>query len=191
MLIPNRLSLPGGRSRPIVQMCWAVEDIPTAVARWVATAGAGPFFLASHIPFDDLTYRGRPGVHFDQSSAVGQWGDLQVELLQQHCDNPSGVQDMRLAGERGLNHVTWFAEDIEREGHRLTSLGFAEVMTARLPTMADMRIAWYDTRPWLGCMLEVYEESDLMRRFYRKVARAASGWNGTDPLRSLGETRSS
>jgi len=45
--------------------------------------------------------------------------------------------------------------------------------------------AWFDTRVVLGAMVEVYEESDLMRRFYRRVAQAAEGWSGENPIRSL------
>lgn len=187
---PSTLSTTAGplgalAGRAIVQMCWVVDDIPRAVDRWVASVGAGPFFLASHIPFAELTYRGQSGATLDQSSAVGQWGSVQIELLQQHCDSPSGVREMTQAGHTGVQHMTWFCDDIDAEGQRLMDLGYAQVMTARLVAMQDMRIAWYDTRPWLGCMLELYEESDLMRRFYRRVARAAEGWDGREPLRSL------
>jgi hypothetical protein len=168
----------------IIQMCWMVDDIERAVDQWVEAVGAGPFFLGSHIPFDDLTYRGRPAI-CDQSSAGGQWGSIQVELYQQHDDEPSGATEMKQAGHVGVQHVTWFADDIEAEGRRLVGLGFDEVMTARLPLMGGMRIAWYDTRPLLGCMVEIYEESELMRRFYRKIARASEGWDGSDRLRRL------
>jgi hypothetical protein len=58
-------------------------------------------------------------------------------------------------------------------------------MTATLPVMGGTRIAWYDTRPLLGCMAEVYEESRLMRRFHRRIADAAVGWDGSDLLRRL------
>jgi hypothetical protein len=150
----------------------------------VETVGAGPFFLASHIQLDDFTYRGRPG-KCDQSSALGQWGSIQLELYQEHGDMPCGATEMKQAGHVGVQHVTWFAADMAAEGRRLAGLGFDEVMTARLPSMGGMRIAWYDTRPLLGCMVEVYEESDLMRRWYRRVARASEGWDGSDRLRQL------
>ena len=169
---------------PIIQMCWAVDDIESAVQRWVATVGAGPFHLAPHIQFGDLTYRGQPAT-LDQSSALGQWGTVQVELFQQHCDSPSGAREMVAAGQTGLQHVTWFASDIEAEGRRLVRLGFDEVMTARLPVMGDVRIGWWDARPVLGCMVEVYEESALMRKFYRRIAAASDDWQGDDPLRPL------
>jgi hypothetical protein len=95
-----------------------------------------------------------------------------------------GDRDAR-RGHVGLQHVTWFADDLDTEGERLRRLGFDEVTTATLPVMSGMRIAWYDTRPLLGCMAEIYEESRLMRRFYQRVADAAVDWDGRDPLRRL------
>ncbi len=169
---------------PIIQMCWVVDDIASAVDRWVDAVGAGPFFLAAHIQFGDLTYRGQPA-ELDQSSALGQWGPVQVELLEQHCTNPSGVTEMLTTGHIGPQHVTWYAPDLDAEGARLAASGFDEVMTASLPVMGDMRIAWYDTRALLGSMVEVYEDSPLMRRFYKKVADAAVGWDGSRRLRPL------
>ena len=41
------------------------------------------------------------------------------------------------------------------------------------------------TRKVFGAMVEVYEEGDLMRRFYSRVARAAENWHGENPVRSL------
>ncbi len=48
-----------------------------------------------------------------------------------------------------------------------------------------MCFAWFDTRAVLGARVEVYEESDLMRCFNRRVAQAAEGWSGENPIRSL------
>lgn len=169
---------------PLVQVCWAVPDIAEAAQRFAQTTGAGPFFLSPHIAYADLTYRGRPAT-LDQSSAFGQSGDLQIELLQQHCDSPSGVRDMYAPGESGIQHMTWFAPDLDAEIDRMNSLGFDTVMTASVPVMQGMRLAWFDTRDPLGVMVEVYEDTDLMRRFYARIRKAAEGWDGSDPLRGL------
>jgi Glyoxalase/Bleomycin resistance protein/Dioxygenase superfamily len=169
---------------PIVQMCWVVDDMDAAALQWVKTMGAGPFFRIPHIQLDELTYRGKPA-QLDQSSAVGQWGAVQVELFQQHCNNPSGAREMYAPGQTGIQHLTWFAPDIEAETQRLNALGFETVMTCRLPAIGGMRLAWYDTRKVLGAMAEVYEDCDLMRKFYQRVAKAAEGWNGENPVRSL------
>lgn len=170
---------------PIVQMCWVVDDMKAAALQWVKLMGAGPFFRIPHIQLDELTYRGKPA-KLDQSSAVGQWGTIQVELFQQHCQNPSGVREMFAPGQTGIQHLTWFATDLDAETRRLNGLGFKTVMTCRLPAIGGMRLAWwYDTRKVVGAMVEVYEDCDLMRKFYRRVAKAAEGWTGEQPVRSL------
>jgi hypothetical protein len=169
---------------PIVQICWVVPDIRKAVAQWTGALGAGPFFHARHIQLDDVTYRGQPS-RLDQSSALGQWGTIQLELFEQHCGNPSGARDMFAPGESGVHHLTWFAPDLDAELARLNALGIETAMTCRLRAADGMRLAWLDARHVLGTMVEVYEESDLQRRFYRRVARAAEGWNGDLPLRPL------
>jgi hypothetical protein len=168
---------------PIVQMCWVVDDMDAAALQWVNMMGAA---LSSYPTYqlDELTYRGKPG-QLDQSSAVGQWGAVQVELFQQHCNNPSGAREMYAPGQTGIQHLTWFAPDIEAETQRLNALGFETVMTCRLPAIGGMRLAWYDTRKVLGAMVEVYEDCDLMRKFYQRVAKAAEGWTGENPVRSL------
>lgn len=68
-------------------------------------------------------------------------GSIQLELLQQHCDNPSACWRCAPPGRPGLQHLTWFADDLDREGERLRRRGFDEVMTASLPVMGGMRIA--------------------------------------------------
>jgi hypothetical protein len=133
---------------------------------------------------EELTYRGKPAT-LDQSSAVGQWGTVQVELFQQHCNSPSGAREMFAPGQGGIQHLTWFANDLDAETRRLNAMGFDTVMTCRLPAVGGMRLAWYDATKVLGVMVEVYEESDLMRRFYHRVAKAAEGWTGENPIRSL------
>jgi glyoxalase/bleomycin resistance protein/dioxygenase superfamily protein len=169
---------------PIVQVCWVVDDMEAAARQWVNLVGAGPFFLLPHIQLDELTYRGKPA-SLDQSSAVGQWGTVQVELFQQHCQNPSGAREMFAPGQTGVQHLTWFAHDLDAETRRLNEMGFDTVMTCRLPAIGGMRLAWYDTRKVVGAMVEVYEDCELMHKFYRRVAKAAEGWSGEHPIRSL------
>lgn len=169
---------------PLVQICWAVDDIETAARRWAETTGAGPFYVSAHIEYADLIYRGRPAT-FDQSSAFGQSGDMQIELLQQHCDSPSGVREMFRPGETGIQHLTWFAPDLDAEIARMNGLGFDTVMTCSVPVMQGMCLAWFDTRPLLGAMAEVYEDRELMHRFYARIRKAAEGWDGSDVVRML------
>ena len=69
---------------PPVQLAYAVDDVFGAAELWAERFGAGPFFVAQHIPVTDVIYRGQPGV-FDHSSAYGQWGELMVEIGRASC----------------------------------------------------------------------------------------------------------
>ena len=64
----------------IVQVAYAVEDVRAAARSFAERVGAGPFFVRHHDLPRRVDHRGRPGA-FDHSSAYGQWGAVQVELV--------------------------------------------------------------------------------------------------------------
>ncbi|MFD2498635.1 hypothetical protein ACFSTI_06955 [Rhizorhabdus histidinilytica] len=84
-------------SRPdrqrIVQNAYVVRDLDEAMVRWNRTLGIGPFLVRRHIALRDVLYRGRPA-SLDISAAHAQAGDIQIELVMQHCDQPSAFRDM-------------------------------------------------------------------------------------------------
>jgi hypothetical protein len=116
-----------------VQIAYAVPEVRSAVPRWVAEFGAGPFFVRSHIPVSDVTYRGRPA-GFDHSSAYGQWGDIMVELVQDHGTGPSVVRERFATHESGLHHLAFIVDDLDVATTHLVGHGFALAMTARSST---------------------------------------------------------
>ena len=87
-----------------VQLAYHVADLDDAIERWHATTGIGPFFLRRHIPLANVCYRGEPS-KLEIGAAMAQSGDMQIELIQQHCDTPSAFRDMFRRTEEGLHHV--------------------------------------------------------------------------------------
>jgi hypothetical protein len=79
--------------RPIHHVCYLVDDLPSAVGRWVAATGAGPFIhLGDHVTFEETLLDGTPCV-FDHAAesarldAAGmprflhlRQGDVQIAL---------------------------------------------------------------------------------------------------------------
>lgn len=168
---------------PFVQVAYFVADAQAAARRWAREFGAGPFFLLEHIPLENVVRRGTPAT-LDHTSAYGQLGNMMIELIQQHGEHPSVFRDMYAPGEYGLHHMAYFAPDFDAELARLRGLGYATAMTAS--TGLGPRFAFADATAELGHMLEVYEESPGMRAFYAMVAGSTQGWDGDDPVRSLG-----
>ena len=164
-----------------VQIAYAVPDARAAALRWATEFGAGPFFLRSHISVSDVIYRGRPAP-FDHSSAFGQWGDIMVELVQDHGTAPSVVRELYAAGESGLHHLAFVVNDLDVATTDLSILGYDLAMTACSSTT---RFHFVDAVADLGHMIELYQRTDHLNQFYAMVRDAAVDWDGNDPVRQL------
>lgn len=164
-----------------VQLAYAVADIHLAARQWVEQFGAGPFFIRSHIPVTDVVYRNQPAT-FDHSSAYGQWGDIMVELVQDHGTAPSVVRERFGPTESGLHHVAFMVDDLDAATAQCAALGFALAISARSSTT---RFHFIDSVATLGHMIELYQRSERLLAFYAIVREAAQGWGGTDPLRMI------
>ena len=170
----NQLSNP-------VQIAYAVEDAEAAAKKWAAEFGAGPFFLAEHILVTDVIYRGSPG-EYDHSSAYGQWGNLMIELVQDHGIGPSVLKDSYAPGETGLHHLAYFVDDLNFTTEKLASMGFELAMSAKADTT---RFNFVDARSLMGHFIEIYEPDKRLSSFYSMVKEASFSWSGKDPVRKL------
>lgn len=164
---------------PPVQIAYAVPDAEAAARSWADTFGAGPFFLNEHIPLTDVVYRGRPGA-FDHTSAYGQWGEIMVELVQDHGVAPSPVRELYSPGESGLHHLAFFVDDLQQATDALAGRGYPLAMSAVARTT---RFHFVDAVARLGHFIELYEPTDGLQGFYGLVRDAARGWDGRDPVR--------
>ena len=167
---------------PPVQVAYVVADAVAAAHEWARDAGAGPFFVRPHIELADVVVRGQAG-RFDHTSAYGQWGSVMLELVQDHGDGPSPVRDMFARGESGLHHLAFFVDDLQSTVARLVDAGLSVAMSAR--TAGGVEFCFVDAVATHGHMLELYCADDRLRAFYSRVADAANGWDGLDPVRVI------
>jgi catechol 2,3-dioxygenase-like lactoylglutathione lyase family enzyme len=175
----------GGHPLPLRQLAYAVADVDEAARAHGAAFGSGPFFVARHVPLAWSRHRGvdQP---FDHSSAYGQWGEVMVELVCQHNHAPSALHDLYPAGSgrTGLHHAALWVDDLGAAIARFAAQGMA--LAQHSCTEGGTEFAFIDATARLGHMLELYEPSDTLTGFYAMVARAARGWDGSDPVRELG-----
>ena len=165
---------------PPKQIAYAVPNAYEAAHKWANDFGAGPFFVAEHIPVTDVMYRGSPST-FDHTSAYGQWGDIMVELVQDHGSGPSVVRDLYDVHESGLHHLAYFVDDIDHATRSLEELGFELGMEAKAgPTKFNL----IDATKALGHFIELYEPNTALIGFYERVKKASIDWDGKDPIRS-------
>jgi len=172
--------LPKNRANHFFQAAWIVNDLREAAERWIKTFGVGPFFVFDEITLEDLTYRGQPA-EMEFAAALAQAGDLQIELIQQSCDNPSAYRDLFARGKEGFHHLAVFSDDYDAEIASYREQGF-EVATAG--RAGPMRYCYVDTSPVMGFMIEILEKNDPFIQAFGQVAEASKGWDGSKPIRS-------
>jgi hypothetical protein len=171
--------LPLFLGRDYFQNAWVVDDLESAMHRWTATCGVGPFFVLEHVPMQDLTYRGRPAT-VDCTIALAQAGRTQIELIVQHCDQPSVYRDLVPRGSSAFHHIATFATDYDRELAEYAAQGLGITTTGKF---GEMRFAYIDASAAIGCVIELLEESQPVRAHFADIAVAAAGWDGRDPVR--------
>jgi hypothetical protein len=163
-----------------VQVAYAVEDVEQAAASFADRFGAGPFFVRHHPPFE-ATHDDGPAI-FNHSSAYGQWGHMQIELVQLGDCSPAALHHL-VSRCPGIHHVATFVESLPDERARLEARGMRCVMHATTPS--GLQFAFYDARAELGHLLEIYEPADSVVKLYSKVRQAAIDWDGSDPVRAI------
>lgn len=156
-------------ARTILQNAYMVNDLDAAIERWHRVFQPGPFFVTRHVQVGDLRYRGAPA-DLDFSIAIAQAGDVQVELVQQHCDNPSAFRDMYAPGQTGLHHVAIFADDYDADLARFRAEGCLPVTEG---IFGGARFSYIDASAPLGVYIEMLEENAGIRQFFGKIKSAA------------------
>ncbi|MBV9509234.1 MAG: VOC family protein [Caulobacteraceae bacterium] len=177
-------SIPG----QVVQNAFLVRDIDRAMDQWTRLVGAGPFFVGRDRDSSVLSLRGQP-VLGATHVAVGQAGDVQIELFEILSERQGSGPQMFPMGEFGLHHVAIFSDDLIEAvaGYRRQGYDLA----AEAEFGGDSRAAFIDTRADFGMFIEVYQDARFFRDFYAAVAAAAASWDGSDPVRSLDELTAS
>jgi len=137
-----------------------------------------------HIPVDTFEYRGTPGTP-DISIAIANSGDLQIELIQQHCATQTMYKDFLDAGREGLQHVSSWDADIDALIERLTAAGHT---IGQRGTMQDglIKFVYFDTETHPGTVFEVSNMAGELAYIPEMVADAARDWDGSDPIRTIG-----
>lgn len=174
----------GPTDRNVFQNAWVVDDLDAAMKRWVDEMGIGPFFVAEHgAQFTDLKYRGQPS-ELSMLVALTQAGSVQVELIQPTTDKPCAYRDSVPAGTTGFHHMCVWTHDIDADTRYFEQLGYP---AANIGKAGYAWFAYYDTRPLMGCMLEVVEQKPEIQALFGLIARACSDWDGKRPVRTMAD----
>lgn len=172
---------------PIRQIGHVVRDVDAAMRYWTQVMGVGPFYVLREYPFADFHYRGRPATSPVCTLCFAFSGDVQIELIQQHNDVPSSYREFLSAGREGMQHVSpWFDNEQAFDTARAKAFDLGMTMVQESPS-GIARFCYFETgRPDVP-LLELSEAMLPAARGIHDMAMAASvGWDGEDPIRSVG-----
>ena len=165
------------------QLGYVVSDMDAAINYWVNTMGAGPFFFIKHCALKNQQLRGQPAaVDVDVDIALGNSGDVQIELIFQRNETPSVYNETAASGHVGLHHFGLMPNDYDKAKKHYTDQGFDVAFQA---TVSGAELIYFDTRNAIGHYTELWETSDVFDDVARLVESAAVDWDGKNPVRPM------
>jgi hypothetical protein len=167
----------------VMQLSFVPADVPAALKFWTETMGAGPFIALDHVQTDSTLYHGA-STEVDFSIYVGYWGELQIEIVDQHNAAPSIYKDWRDAGMEGLNHVCVVTDDMLKARAIMAEQNATVLQEVWLPGGGEAIYA--DTGGGPGTIVEVLKPGPGVLEAFAYIKSLSQGWDGTDPVRRLG-----
>ena len=161
------------------QLAYVVRDLDAALKYWVDTLKVGPFFLFEHCPLENQRYRGKPS-NVDVTLALGNSGDLQIEIIFQHNDEPSVYKEFLDAGRVGVHHFGMMPPDYKAKCAEFEALGHEAAFEC---TVGGSELVYFDTVATVGHYIELWDNADTFKDLFMLVENAAKGWDGKDPVR--------
>ena len=164
----------------IMQIAFVPQDFDATVKHWVKM-GAGPFFVLRGNQAEWQTAYGvecRPVLDI----ALGQWGDMQIEIIHQHSPEKTIYSDWYNAGGEGVHHTCILADDLDETRQRCVDAGFDIVIEG---CANGSRWLYADTGGGPGTYLEVLERSGGAIGLTEMLKEAHRNWDGSDPVREI------
>jgi len=166
-----------------MQIAYIVPDLEAALEHWTSRIGAGPFFIIDNVEFKQQWFRGQP-VDVKTRMALGYWGDVQVEFVEQLNAAPSPYREFLDAGHSGMHHLGVISESLDTDVAELERRGLKRLYWGE--TTVGVRFAYVDSDFHPGGMIELIEASPTVLGLFGAVREAARNWDGSDPIRRVG-----
>jgi methylmalonyl-CoA/ethylmalonyl-CoA epimerase len=177
--VPQRIADLG----QIMQLAFVPSDFDATLKFWTGAMGAGPFFVIEHDKPEWAYYRGQR-TEPDLTLAIGHWGDMQIEIIQQHNEAASPYRDWRLGGGEGLHHTSILIDDMAKARAVCAQVGAEPVYHG---SAGNAEWIYVDTGGGQGTIVEMLRHTPATRANMLRIRDAARDWNGLDPIRSISQ----
>ncbi|MBV9045238.1 MAG: VOC family protein [Alphaproteobacteria bacterium] len=167
----------------VCQNGYVVRDIEAAMKHWTEVLGVGPFYYIERVKMDWFRYHGEPS-NAEVSIALANTGDLQIELIQQRNDAPSMYRDFLMSGREGLQHMSYWTRDYQKDFDRFVATGFKIGQEGQIGGPQG-RFVYFDTETHPGTVIEVSDISGGKGAFFDRIREAAATWDGSRAIRPV------
>lgn len=144
--------------RNIFQEAYFVNSVEESAHKWARDFDAGPFFTVHKQGTDEFSYRGTD-IEAEVSYAFGYLGDMMIQFIEQHDEQPSIYRDMFQRGEEGFHHIGYLVSDFAAERQRLLDLGYELATELKVD---GVNAAYFDTRATNGVFTEIHGDPPHM-----------------------------
>lgn len=163
------------------QIGYVVRDLDMALAGWTEL-GVGPWFVMRGLP-QRVLYRGEP-CQITLSLALANSGEMQMEVIHQQDDAPSIFTEFLSSGREGFHQLAYWAEDFAATMRAVEAAGWPVVWSGGEDV--GTRFAYVEPPNSPAAVVEIMELTEATTGMAAFIRDAAAGWDGSDPIRSLG-----
>lgn len=172
----------------VKQLGLVVRDARSTMLHWAKHLRIGPFFVVEGATFGDYRYRGLPGPSPICTLGFAQAGALQIEIIEQTNDAPSGYLDFLASGREGCQHLSsWQASEAEFEAVYADALANgASLLHEGLA--GNERFAYFATDGGRGDALAfeiAMGARPELAPVHAMLREASDAWDGSDPIRPM------
>lgn len=165
---------------PIRQCGIVVPSLDRALDYWTGVLGIGPFYRMNHVELDYFRLRGQES-EVDLSIALGNSGDMQIELIEQHNDAPSPYLDFLNRHGPGLQHYSVWSENYDSEMQRLAGEGIEVLAEGKIGN--GSRFAYFEGGNDGQPVMEISDLTSTTAELFKMIRDEAAGWDGRNPVR--------
>jgi len=151
---------------PARQVAYIVPDMDAALDHW-RKLGVSTFVITRNVsPLQNAFYRGEKSGPAPVSIAFGYMGDMQIELIQPHHDDPSIYKEALDRGISGVHHYAICVEDFPACYNYALDNGYEAVVDSGVDGLA--RMSYVENREQ-NIILEMIQWNDLTRPYFDAI----------------------
>jgi len=161
-----------------------VKDMDEALAYWTGTLGVGPFFRLDNLEHEFYFQGENQLPPPPMSIALGNWGDVQIELIWPRGESASTWHQFLKQRGGGVHHISVWRRDFDEAVALASARGLKVEASGKLQNSA--RYIYFQADRPDQPLLEISELTDKTAAAFDFIRQVSVDWDGRDPVRTFG-----